>query len=79
MKFFEVKAPDGRLIRHPHASLEAARKAVIAGYEITGEVLGADANGMGGFLDPIGGPSLMAVLLEKHGGELRRWLAKNTA
>jgi hypothetical protein len=77
VKTFEIKAPDGRIIRHRHESLEAAQKAVVAPYTVAGEVLGASADGSGGFLDPVGGPSLMATLLEKHPGELRAWLRDN--
>jgi hypothetical protein len=76
MKLFEVRAPDGRALRQPHESLEAARAAVIAGYAVTGEVLGASADGAGGFVDPVGlgTQSFMATLLASRGDELLAWL-----
>jgi hypothetical protein len=77
MKVFEVRTPDGRLVRHHHGSLEEAKKAVIAGYLVTGEVLGASADMTGGFLDPCGpgSESLMKTLLDARGDELLAWLA----
>ena len=78
MKLFEVLTPDGRVIRHRHASLEEAKAAILKGYEITGEVLGASADGVGGLVDPIGPgtTSIMETLLEARGDVLLGWLAK---
>lgn len=77
---FEIQAPDGRIIRQQHASLEHARAAVtVPGYGIVGEVLGASTDGKGGWVDPVGpgAVSLMGKLLEAHGPELLEWLEKN--
>lgn len=78
MKLFEVSTPDGRVIRHRHESLDEARNAILKGYEITGEVLGASADGLGGLVDPIGPgtTSIMETLLESRGDVLLGWLAK---
>jgi hypothetical protein len=80
MKLFEVATPDGRVIRHRHESIEEAQKAILPGYAITGEVLGASADGVGGLVDPIGPgtTSIMETLLEARGDELLGWLAKRT-
>ncbi|HEY8005702.1 MAG TPA: hypothetical protein VIE66_02595 [Methylocella sp.] len=48
-KVFEVVAPDGRAIRHLHASAEALRSELLPGYAIRGRVYGADKSGHGGF------------------------------
>lgn len=74
MSLFEIKAPDGRLLRQEHASLDALKASLVTGYEVSGRVFGADANGQGGLVEKIGGPSLMAMLLEAHGDELVAWL-----
>jgi hypothetical protein len=78
MKLFEVLTPDGRVIRHRHESLDEAKRAILKGYEITGEVLGASADGLGGLVDPIGPgtTSIMETLLESRGEVLLGWLAK---
>jgi hypothetical protein len=78
MKTFEITTPDGRIIRHRHQSLEEAQKAILRGYEITGEVLGASADGLGGLVDPVGPGtvSIMETLLESRGDVLLGWLAK---
>lgn len=77
MRIFEVRAPDGRILRHHHGSLEDAKKAVLPGYFVTGEVLGASADMSGGFIDRCGpgDESFMQVLLESRGEELLAWLA----
>jgi hypothetical protein len=48
-KIFEVRCPDGRLVRHWHGSLEALQRALLPGYTVAGWVLGADREGKGGF------------------------------
>ena len=78
MKVFEVSTPDGRRLRHQHESLEAAQKAMLPGYAVTGEVFGADLlDNRGGYVRPIGGKSLLAVLIEHHADELLTWLRDN--
>jgi hypothetical protein len=76
-KLFEVETPDLRTIRHRHESLEAAKKALLPGYTLKGEVLGASANDKGGFTDPTepGTKSIMETLLETRGDVLMKWLA----
>ena len=78
-KLFEIECPDGRVIRHRHASLEEARKALLDGYKVCGEVLGASTDDKGGLVMPIGPgtTSIMKTLLEAHGGELLAWLKKH--
>lgn len=80
MRTFEVRTPDGRYIRYLDDDLEKARGALNKGYELVGEVLGADGEGRGGFVDPVGvgAKSVMAILLERHGSELIEWLRQNT-
>ena len=70
MKLFEIKAPDGRILRQEHA----AKPVLTAGYEVTGIVFGAASDGTGGLVEKIGGPSLMAMLIEAHGDELVAYL-----
>lgn len=70
MKLFEIKAPDGRILRQEHAD----KPVLTSGYEVTGVVIGAASDGTGGLVEKIGGPSLMRVLLEAHGDELAAWL-----
>lgn len=76
-RLFEVTTPDGRIVRHRHASAGALRAALLPGYVVRGEVFGADVDGNGGLVDASGSgtPSLMAQLLAAHGGELEAWLA----
>ena len=75
-KLFEIECPDGRVIRHRHASLEEASKALQDGYKVCGEVLGASTDDKGGLVMPIGPgtTSVMQTLLEAHGDELIAWL-----
>jgi hypothetical protein len=66
----EIRAPDGRVIRQFHKSVDAARKALQPGYEVTGEVIS------GNIVSPIGpgARSFMASLLASQGGELLEFL-----
>jgi hypothetical protein len=77
MKAFEVRTPDGRLIRHLGVTIEALRASLAPNYAVTGEVFGGDVEGRGGYVVPLGGKSLLAVLLEAHGEELKTWLRAN--
>jgi hypothetical protein len=63
----EISTPDGRKVRQWHRSIDDARKALTAGYEVTGEVIG------GTILSPIGRP-FMKALLESEGDVLKEWL-----
>lgn len=74
MKLFEIKAPDGRILRQRHESLVTLQAQLQPGYDVVGEVLGASHDDLGGLVQPIGGPSLMQVLLDAHGDELLAWL-----
>jgi hypothetical protein len=47
-RWFEVRTPDGRVIRHRAASLDALQGALLKGYTVTAEVFGASAIGFGG-------------------------------
>jgi hypothetical protein len=80
-KWFEVRTPDGRVIRHRAASLDALQGALLKGYTVTAEVFGASAIGFGGVAAQIGSdvPSIMAGLLAAHGKELETWLASRDA
>lgn len=73
MSLFEIKTPDGRYIRHHHATLDAARAALQPGYEVSGEVIGAAGDGHGGFVQPIGAKSVLAALIEHDDGALLAW------
>jgi hypothetical protein len=66
----EIRAPDGRTLRQFHKSVDAARKALQAGYEVTGEVIGS------GVVSPVGpgARSFMQALLDAGGGELLEFL-----
>lgn len=72
MTVYEVRAPDGRLMRQTHA----VKPDLLPGYAVEGVVIGADANGHGGFVHREGGPSLMRQLLDVYGDELREWLKR---
>lgn len=74
MKTFEVRTPDGRSIRHLSETIDALKAKLALNYVVVGEGFGCDANGQGGYVVPIGGKSLMAVLLDSHGDELKEWL-----
>jgi hypothetical protein len=63
----EIRAPDGRVIRQFHKSVDAARAALQPGYEVIGEVIGS------GVVSPV---SFMKSLLAAHGDELIAFLAE---
>jgi hypothetical protein len=65
----EIRAPDGRMLRQWHKSVDAARAALQSGYEVIGEVIGS------GVVSPIG-QSFMKSLLAAHGDELMEFLAE---
>jgi hypothetical protein len=71
---FEIKTPDGRVIRQSHASSDVAKRTLAAGYVIVNEVFGQSADGTGGFTKPIDGPSVLALALAAYGPELELWL-----
>jgi hypothetical protein len=66
----EISAPDGRVIRQFHKSVDAARKALQPGYTVTGEVIS------GNIVSPFGpgARSFMTSLLDASGGELLAFL-----
>jgi hypothetical protein len=68
----EIRAPDGRVLRQWHKSVDAARMALSPGYEITGEVIG------GGVVSPTGPGArpFMKALLDSQGDVLMEWLAE---
>ena len=68
----EIRAPDGRVIKQSHRSIDSARAALAAGYEVIGEVIGS------GVVSPVGPGtrSFMKALLDSQGGVLRDWLAE---
>lgn len=87
MRIFEVKAPDGRVIRHAAESKAAIEAKLSAGYELVAEIFGHGhtVHGEGGVADALRGPvmpdgekapSLLTSLLHHHGDELRAWVAK---
>ena len=70
-KLFEVAAPDGRRVRHRGASQEDVRRRLQFGYALVGQVHGADADGIGGFVPR---PGFLTAMLEAYEGELIEWL-----
>jgi hypothetical protein len=66
----EIRAPDGRVLRQFHKSVDAARATLQSGYEITGQVIS------GNTVSPIGpgARSFMTSLLDAGGGELLEFL-----
>ena len=76
MKMFDVEAPDGRIVRLPAESIEALKPQLAAGYTIVAEAFGVRKDGAGGYSIPLGGKSLLAILLEAHGDELLAFLAE---
>jgi hypothetical protein len=68
----EIRAPDGRVIRQFHKSVDAARKALQFGYEVTGEVIGS------GVVSPVGPGTrpFMKALLDLQGDVLMEWLVE---
>jgi hypothetical protein len=68
----EIRAPDRRVIRQFHKSVDAARKALQFGYEVTGEVIGS------GVVSPIGPGArpFMKALLDLQGDVLMEWLVE---
>jgi hypothetical protein len=69
----EIRAPDGRVLRQFHKSVDVAREALLPGYEVTGEVIGS------GVVSPVGPGtrSFMTSLLDVSGGELLAFLEKH--
>jgi hypothetical protein len=76
-RLFEVEAPDGRRVRHRHASPDTLRGVLQPGYQLVAEVLGAGVDGKGGLVEPIGQRSTMEILLAAHGSELLEFLGKH--
>jgi hypothetical protein len=74
-RLFEVTTPDGRIVRHRHASAGALQKALQPGYRVVAEVFGAGIDDKGGLVEPIG-QSTMKTLLAAHGDELVAFLAE---
>jgi hypothetical protein len=72
-KLFELAAPDGRKLRHRHASAEALSRSLQPGYSIVGQVHGASDDGLGGFVAGANS-NMMKVLLEAYGSDLLAWL-----
>jgi hypothetical protein len=74
-KWFEVRCPDGRKVRHRHHSLEALRKELQPRYVAVGQVFGANEDGTGGFLaDPRS--DMMQAMLDAYGDTLLAWLTE---
>ena len=78
-RLFEVVTPDGRKVRHRHASAGALQKVLQPGYRVVAEVFGAGIDGKGGFVVPIGSsaPTIMTSLLDAFGDQLLAWLASH--
>jgi hypothetical protein len=76
-KWFEVKCPDGRRVRHRHASMDALQRELQPGYRAIGQVFGANADGTGGIVSMPGEPSMLKALLESQGDELLAFLASH--
>jgi hypothetical protein len=74
-RLFEVETPDGRKVRHHHATADSLQKMLQPGYKVVAEVFGAGIDGNGGLVEPIG-QSTMKTLLAAHGDELIAFLAE---
>jgi hypothetical protein len=76
-RLFEVACPDGRKVRHHHATADSLQKMLQPGYKVVAEVFGAGIDGNGGFVAPIGSsaPTIMESLLDAFGDQLLAWLA----
>ena len=48
-RFFDVRTPHGKIVRHKHASIDALRRELQAGYSVAAEIFGCDDEGLGGF------------------------------
>lgn len=77
MPLFEIKAPDGRILRQDHPSLDDLKARLLPGYSIIGRVYGVLQDQAGGLVEPAEGPSLMSELLAAHGDELVAWLKEH--
>jgi hypothetical protein len=75
VRLFEVRTPDGRVVRHRHESAAALQKVLTPGYRVVAEVFGAGIYDKGGLVEPIG-QSTMKTLLAAHGDELVAFLAE---
>lgn len=76
MRLFEITAPNGSIYRQ-WAISPNAMGALKPGYKVTGEVLGANWNGFGGIVDPIGPgtKSILQMMLETRGrNEMLFWI-----
>lgn len=75
-KWFSVRTPDGRELRHLAHSYASLRSQLLPGYEIEAQIFGCDENGKGGFCAAIGqSPNALENMLAAFGPSLKRWLA----
>jgi hypothetical protein len=72
-RLFEVATPDGRVVRHHHASAGELQKELQPGYRVTAEVFSAGNDDKGGLVEPLE-KSTMKMLLAAHGDELIAFL-----
>lgn len=75
MKWFEIKTPDGRILRHQYESIEWA-KDLLPGYTVVGEIIGVDENGEGGFSEAAL-EGILEWILNGRAAVLRKWLSDN--
>jgi hypothetical protein len=72
-KVFEVETPDGRRVRHHHATADSLQRMLQPGYKVVAEVQGAGIDGKGGMVEALG-QSTMKTLLAAHGADLLAFL-----
>ncbi|MGA3342070.1 MAG: hypothetical protein ABSD11_15950 [Methylocella sp.] len=64
-RFFDVRTPSGKIVRHKHSTLDALRRELQPGYTAVAEIFACDDEGVGGFPVAIGQrASLLKALQE---------------
>lgn len=79
MRTFEIRSPDGRLIRQDHKTLAELKAKLVRGYEVVSEIVGKDeiANGIAlkpPLPDDLESYALIPALMTRYGDQVLAWL-----
>lgn len=82
MRILEIRAYDDRILRQAHKSVADAKKSLIQGYEVVGEIVGEGVVGDGLSLRPplpddLPSYGVVEALLHRFGAEIMKWLTDN--
>ena len=78
-RLFEVRGPDGRVLRHRANSAGQLHTELKFGYEVISECFGYRADGTGGVVVSLDAnvPNLLDGILQAFGPQLLLWLSEN--